>query len=254
MRTTHFPDWNATIRFHDIPGPGRPLVLLHGLGCASSCDYPRVVADPELGRRRLVLVDLFGSGFSDRPAGFPYTVEAHAEVLAGLVRALGIGHLDIYGHSMGGSIAIVAASLLGDQVSRLVVSEPNLDPGGGAGSRGIAAQPEEAYVARGHDELARQAAADGDHVWAGSIAVSYPIGMHRAATSLVRGGTRSWRELLYELPLKRTVIFGERSLPDPDTDVLPASGVGVDIVPRAGHSMMWENPEGLARAIERALS
>ena len=64
----------ATIRFHDLAGVGTPLVFVHGLGCASSCDYPAVARDPSLASRRAILVDLLGSGFSDRPEGFDYSV------------------------------------------------------------------------------------------------------------------------------------------------------------------------------------
>lgn len=37
---------HAQIRIHDLPGGGVLLVFVHGLGCASSCDYPRIVHDP----------------------------------------------------------------------------------------------------------------------------------------------------------------------------------------------------------------
>lgn len=251
MRALTIPELNATLRYHDAPGPGRPLVLLHGLGCASSCDYPTVVLHAALARRRFILVDFFGSGFSDHPAAFPYTVEAHAETVVRLADALDLGSLDLFGHSMGGSVAIVAASLLRERVARLAVGEPNLDAGGGPFSRAVARVPEDEYVAAGHQALVGESAA-GNQIWAGSMACSWPAAVHRAACSLVRGGSPSWRALLYGLPMQRTVIFGQASLPDPDTEVLPAHGVRVEVVPRAGHSMAWDNPEGLARAIDRA--
>jgi pimeloyl-ACP methyl ester carboxylesterase len=254
MRALTIPRWKAVLRYHDAPGPGRPLVMLHGLGCASSCDYPRVVLDPALARRRFILIDFFGSGFSDHPADFPYTVEAHAETVVCLADTLGLESFDVFGHSMGGSVAIVVAGLLRDRVARLVAGEPNLDAGGGEFSRGIAGGGEVAYVAEGHARLMRDAAARGNIIWTGSMARSYPPAVHRAASSLVRGGTTSWRDLLYGLPMKRTIVFGEASLPDPDTEALPAHGVNVEIVPRAGHSMAWDNPEGLARALDRALA
>jgi len=254
MRTFTLADWNATVRFHDLPGRGRPLVFVHGLGCASSCDYPRVACDAALGGRRAVLVDLLGSGFSDRPADFPYTVESHADVVARLVRHLDAASVDLFGHSMGGAVAIVAASLLGSALHALVLSEPNLDAGGGTSSRLIAAQTEDAYVSDGHQRLVRQAKAEGNDVWAGSMAQSSPAAIHRGATSLVRGGEICWRTILSRLPVAKTVVFGERSLPDHDTEVLPANGVRVEIVPDAGHSMMWENPGGLALAVARAIA
>ncbi len=36
----------ATLRWHDFPGDGLPVVFIHGLGCASSYDYPRIASDP----------------------------------------------------------------------------------------------------------------------------------------------------------------------------------------------------------------
>lgn len=56
----------------------------------------------------------------------------------------------LFGHSMGGSIAIEAAGLLGERVTTLLVSEPNLFAGGGEYSRRIAAQSETAFVADGY--------------------------------------------------------------------------------------------------------
>lgn len=36
---------NCRVRWLDLPGTGTPLVFVHGLGCASSYEYPRVVTD-----------------------------------------------------------------------------------------------------------------------------------------------------------------------------------------------------------------
>jgi pimeloyl-ACP methyl ester carboxylesterase len=87
-----------------------------------------------------------------------------------------------------------------------------------------------------------------------TLLVSSPLAVHRGATSLVRGGSPSWRAQLDALAMPRTVIFGARSLPDPDTERLPMTGIAVRIVADAGHSMMWENPSGFAEAIRAALS
>jgi pimeloyl-ACP methyl ester carboxylesterase len=244
----------SQIRYHDMQGSGPPLIFIHGLGCASSCDYPRIASDPALRGRRMLLVDLLGSGFSDRPTGFGYTVEDHARTVAALARHLAFGSLDLFGHSMGGAVAIVAAGLLRDRVQHLVLGEPNLDPGGGVGSRRIAAMTEAEYVARGHDDLVRASLAEGNGTWAASLSISSPRAVHRAATSLVAGGKPTWREQLYELPMSKVVICGEASLPHVDTERLPRAGVNVDIVPAAGHAMAWENPSGLALALRRALA
>ncbi|MGD0036477.1 MAG: alpha/beta hydrolase [Bacteroidota bacterium] len=59
----------------------------------------------------------------------------------------------------------------------------------------------------------------------------------------------SWREQLAALQIPRTVLFGEYSLPSPDTKRLLEIRVKVRIIRNAGHSMAWENPAGLAQAI-----
>jgi pimeloyl-ACP methyl ester carboxylesterase len=249
----------ADLRYHDLPGhgltgTGSPLVFVHGLGCAASLDYPEVAADPALAGRRRILVDLLGAGFSDQPEDFAGDVSTHSRVLAEFVAQLNAGPIDLFGHSAGGAIAIETAARLGTGIRRLVLSEPNLDPGGGTFSRRIAGEPEEDYVARGHARTAEAARRAGNGLWAASLRLSSAQSTHRLAASLVSGSVPSWREILISLPMPRTVLFGAASLPDPDVEALPRAGVATAIVPDAGHSMATENPSGLAAAIARALA
>lgn len=244
----------ARLRFHDLPGRGTPVVFLHGMGCASSCDYPQVASMPPLRSRRRLLIDLLGSGYSDRPDRFSYTVDAHARIVVELIRSLRLSRVCLYGHSMSGPVAIVAARKLRRRVTRLVLSEPNLDPGGGSTSRAIAEQSAHAYVSTGHAALVRAARRRGQETWAATLAGSSPIAVHREAVSLVVGGRPSWRQVLAGLPMPRTVLFGARSLPDPDTTRLRGIGVAVRVVPQAGHDMAVENPAGLARAIAASIA
>jgi pimeloyl-ACP methyl ester carboxylesterase len=212
-----------------------------------------VAADAALAGRRCILVDLLGSGFSDKPLDFGYTVADHAGVLLDFLDGLALDSVDVFGHSMGGAIAIELATRLGQRLRRLVLSEPNLDAGGGFVSKLIAAQSEADYVAQGHADMVRASRQQGAHVWAGSLAVMLPQATYRQSMSLVEGGSPSWRDQLATLAVPRTVIYGAQSLPDPNTDSLPALGVTIAIVADAGHSMAWENPSGLAQAIAAAL-
>jgi pimeloyl-ACP methyl ester carboxylesterase len=116
-----------------------------------------------------------------------------------------------------------------------------------------AAQSESGYVNRGHGEAVRLALADGNPVWAGSLRASSAIAIHRETRSRVQSGIPSCRDQLQSLTMPRTVLFGARSLPHPDLSALPSQGIRVAVVPDAGHSMMWENPAGLAAAIQHAL-
>ncbi|WP_281080485.1 alpha/beta fold hydrolase [Klebsiella quasivariicola] len=235
----------ATLRWFDLPGEGLPVVFIHGLGCASSYDYPRVVSDPALGGRRKILIDLPGFGYSDKPQGFSYNMHDQAVVVEQLLSHLRLQRFALFGHSMGGSVAIEAAGLLGERVTTLLVSEPNLFAGGGEYSRRIAAQSEAAFIAEGYARLL----AEERSPWAGCLQNSAPWAVWRAASSLIRGSDTPWFTQLCRLRCQKRLIVGELSLPYADIDLMQAQGIPAGIVPRAGHSMAWENPEGLAQLI-----
>jgi pimeloyl-ACP methyl ester carboxylesterase len=154
---------------------------------------------------------------------------------------------------MGGAVAIDFAARRPDLVRRLILSEPNLDPGGGFFSQPVAAMSEAHYVERGHDFAVRRALAEGERIWAGSLAAASALAVHRGAVSLVKGSAPTWFELLARLRMPRHLLFGARSLPHPDPDRLAGRGVAVHVVSEAGHSLATENPEGTARAIADAL-
>jgi pimeloyl-ACP methyl ester carboxylesterase len=254
MKNARLASVEADLRYEELAGDGLPLVFVHGMGCASSVDYADVARERSLADRPRLLLDLLGSGKSDRPINFSYTIADHARTVVGFLDALELEQVNLFGHSMGGSIAIVAAGLTPGRIRSLVASEPNLDPGGGQFSRMIAGYSDADFVAFGQDEIATRARQDGDYVWASTLEASAPFAVHRSAVSLVAGSDPSWREILRSLPMPRAIIFGEKSLPDPDVEALPRMGVETLIVPNAGHGMATENPAGLATAIAAALT
>ena len=58
--------------------------------------------------------------------------------------------------------------------------------------------------------------------------------------------------MLYQLKIPRTYIFGEKTLPAPDEEILRSCDIAVPIVANAGHDMMSDNPDGFALAIAGA--
>jgi pimeloyl-ACP methyl ester carboxylesterase len=72
----------CVVRWLDLPGDGVPLVFVHGLGCASSYEYPRVVCDKNFQGRRAILIDLPGYGYSEKPKEFRYSISEQAAVVA----------------------------------------------------------------------------------------------------------------------------------------------------------------------------
>ena len=252
MNALFLPQWQAYLRYLDLPGMEPACVYLAGLGLAATAAYPRTVASPGLATRRSIMVDWFGCGYSDRPENFDYSIQGHAATIAALLEHLDLKACTVIGHSMGGAVAIVLASQWPDLVGRLVLAEANLDAGGGMLSRSIATQSEADFVSRGRQQLLQQLRADainGDVAAAvvlGIAQLAAPFALYRTAVSLVQGMLPGWREQLYQLPVPRAFLFGERSLPDGDADLLPAQGIRVAVVPRAAHGMMIENPEGFA--------
>ncbi|MFB9640274.1 alpha/beta fold hydrolase [Streptomyces spiralis] len=87
--------------------PGAPVVLaLHGI-TANGLSWARV-AHHLAGRVTLVAPDLRGRGRSGRLPG-PYGIAAHADDMAAVVDALGVGRVVLTGHSMGAFTAALTA-------------------------------------------------------------------------------------------------------------------------------------------------
>ena len=99
-------------------GDGFPLLLIQGLGWSK---WPSRAQWPEYAQRRRVLAfDNRGTGLSDKPPG-PYSIELLADDAASVLDARGIEHADVYGHSMGGYIALTLALRRPELVRSLVL-------------------------------------------------------------------------------------------------------------------------------------
>ncbi len=255
MRALHLSDLDAHLCYHDLAGREAVCVYLHGLGAAASADFPVIVHQTRLASYRALLVDFLGSGFSDRPDAFSYTLEAHAATVARLLDHLGLRGCHLVGHRFGGSVAIVLAATRPDLVRGLVVAEPNLEPEDATLSQMVADQTEEAYVAAGHAALVAKAEAwaaetPGGGDYPGTLRATNPAAMHRGAAALVAA---SLSETFFGLSLPRTDVFGAQTLPHRHEELLRAGGVPVAVVPEAGHGMMGENPAGVAQVVAETL-
>jgi pimeloyl-ACP methyl ester carboxylesterase len=250
MQQTQFTDDGAYIRWTETPGSGPARVYVHGLGAASTVYFAHIAAHPALAGGRSLLVDLPGFGVSDRPAGFGYTLDDHADALAAALDAAGTGPAEVIGHSMGGAVAIVLAARRPDLVARLVLAEANLDahPPVTAGSSGIAGFTEEEFVHGGG--FARVLDRVGP-LWAATMRLADPVALHRSATALMRGSEPVMRELLLSLPIPRTFLQGELSGEVTGGPALEAAGVSVVTVPGAGHNIMFDNAYAFVDAIAR---
>ena len=249
MHSIYLPELSAHLCYHDLPGQEPVCVYLHGIGNASSAEFAHIPHDPRLASYRAVLIDLLGFGFSDRPADFPHTFAAHAEVVARLLDHLELRRCHVIGHSMSGSLAIVLAASRPDLVSGLIVSECNLEPADATFSQMVIDQSptEDEYVATGHAAIIAQAedwatTEPGLGSFPGTLRAADPRAMYRCALALT---TCELRETFFGLEVPRTYLFGAKSLPHRHESLL-AGRVPMAVVPDAGHEMMVDNPEAYA--------
>lgn len=247
MQQAEFDSKGSRIRWTEMPGEEPARVYVHGLGAMSSVYHAHIAARPELAGRRSLFVDLPGHGLSDRPEHFGYTLEEHADALAAALDAAGLTGAEVIGHSMGGAVAIVLAHRRPELVSRLVLTEANLDafPPPAAGSSGIASHEEGAFVDGGH---ARVLEAVGP-LWAATVRLADPRALHRSAVGLRRGSDPVMRTILEGLTVDRVYLQGESSGELEGRERLEKAGVRVVTVPGAGHNVMFDNPEAFVAAV-----
>ncbi|RMG59801.1 MAG: alpha/beta hydrolase [Deltaproteobacteria bacterium] len=96
----------GVVSFLEGGGEGVPVVFVHGAGSQGSV-WERVVPLP--GKRRFILVDLPGHGFSSfRPCP---SIEEYRECLLKFFDEISLERPVLVGHSMGGAIAIKTAAV-----------------------------------------------------------------------------------------------------------------------------------------------
>jgi len=115
--------FGRVVRYVDY-GEGPPLLLIHGMGGSWQSWLANI---PSLGEQyRVIAVDLSGFGGSDPlPSGAVFN--GYADVLECLLDELGISSVAVFGHSLGGLVALSVAARSPERVSCAV-----LVSGGGA--------------------------------------------------------------------------------------------------------------------------
>ena len=111
--------------FHDA-GEGTPgsstVLLIHGSGPGVTAWANWRLTIPELAKRSRVLApDLVGFGFTERPEGIQYGLDAWVEHAVGVLDALNVEQTDVVGNSFGGGIALALAIRHPKRVRKLVL-------------------------------------------------------------------------------------------------------------------------------------
>jgi len=111
---------NGLEMYYEVHGEGHPLVLLHGAFSAIGTSFGKAL--PELAKSRQVIAfELQGHGRTadiDRPL----IIEGMADDVAAAIRKLGFERADIFGYSMGASVALHVAARHPDVVRKLILA------------------------------------------------------------------------------------------------------------------------------------
>jgi pimeloyl-ACP methyl ester carboxylesterase len=232
------------------------LVWLHGLGGSSTVAFAGVANHRKLRGWRSLLVDLPGHGSTEAPERSPYEIEALADLVMEVVSSLVDRPAILFGHSMGGAVAIACAHRHPGAIERLIVAEPNLDPGKGTISVRIADQDEDQFVRQGYPALLRTTrilAEKGDpesQQWLRTLELADPVALHRCSRSLLAERSPTFRQQLAGLSIPVGLISGEHSSFEVTPDKHNLKGY---VVPDAGHQMIAGNPDGFITTMAQIL-
>ena len=108
--------------YHDSGGAGAPVLLIHGSGPGVSAWANWRLVMPALAQQaRVIAPDMVGFGYTERPQGFVYSMDAWVRQAVGLLDALGIERTDLVGNSFGGALSLALAIAHPERVRRLVL-------------------------------------------------------------------------------------------------------------------------------------
>ena len=108
--------------YHDSGGAGAPVLLIHGSGPGVSAWANWRLVMPALAQQaRVIAPDMVGFGYTERPQGFVYNMDAWVHQAVGLLDALGIERTDLVGNSFGGGLSLALAIAHPERVRRLVL-------------------------------------------------------------------------------------------------------------------------------------
>jgi len=103
--------------------PGLPIVFIHGIGAGSSSFMWRKNFDVLAQNFRVYALDLLGFGFSDKPAGVPYSANLYVELISDFIRDIG-GCANIVASSLGAAYAVRVADEHPELVNALILNAP----------------------------------------------------------------------------------------------------------------------------------
>jgi 4,5:9,10-diseco-3-hydroxy-5,9,17-trioxoandrosta-1(10),2-diene-4-oate hydrolase len=118
-KTGHFVSIDGIDTYYERYGTGPPLILIPAGGSHTSTWRFNIGA---LSRSHEVwTLDLPGSGYTDKPATFPYTHRSYAQFVRDFMTKMGIAKAAVAGHSLAGAVALEFALDFPEQTAGLIL-------------------------------------------------------------------------------------------------------------------------------------
>jgi len=239
-------------------GTGKPLFLVPGIGCSADMWEPFVQYFPN---RRIVSFDAPGAGRSSTPL-YPVPVSALAALAAAVLDSRGIRCTDVIGFSYGGAVSQQLAYDFPDRVCKLVLAATNCGVGsfwGSPGAMAVMATPLRFYSTEYFELVAANlyggvtGRSPGRRLNASGARRRLPPSTYGYAMQLLGGaGWSSWN-FLPDIQHETLVVCGDD---DPLVPLVNARMLAeriprasLEIVERAGHLLLWDEPERVAPQI-----
>ena len=254
---------------YEVFGEGPPVVLVHGTPSCSQL-WRNVV--PTLDERFSVYVyDLPGFGESERGEGQDVSLAAQGRVLAELVEAWGLGVPAVVGHDIGGGVVLRAHLLEGVDVESMALLDALvLTPWGTPALRHVKENLGayrtmpigvfEAYVAGRLREATKRPMDEGAFEaylsqWRGPAGQAAYL---RKDEALLERDTAEVEPLLGSVGVPVQIVWGEEDAwVDPSEAKTLAGripGAELEFVAGAGHFVMEDAPEGVAKVLSGFLT
>ncbi|MCP5094606.1 MAG: alpha/beta hydrolase [Chloroflexi bacterium] len=112
------------ILHYESIGRGKPIILLHGWINSWDVWREQMIALAKTGRYRVYALDFWGFGDSAKRLQTPTTtfqIESYVEMVHQFMDSLGIQQAPIFGHSMGGTVALQMSLTYPDKVVKVAV-------------------------------------------------------------------------------------------------------------------------------------
>ena len=120
METQGYASVNGLQMYYEIHGEGRPLVLLHGAFSAIGTSFGKVL--PGLARTCQVIAYELQAHGRTADIDRPLSIEGMADDVAAAILQLGIDQADLFGYSMGASVALQTVIRHPELVRKLVLA------------------------------------------------------------------------------------------------------------------------------------